>query len=421
MKKIDFLFLSVVLLLVLYANCSCNPHKNQSATATDIDTLKPSIKPTVNFYIENSGSMDGYVKGVTEFEQAIYSYLSDIKISGITDSLNLLYINSKPISVAENADLDVISDFIEKLEPASFKQKGGDRGNTDIADVIKRVLTDVEPNSISILVSDYIFSPGYNEKNPKAYMLNQQIGIKNTMATKFKIANPAFVVYQLHSKFDGQFYYFDTIKKHELGKYYNGVRPFYIWIIGDVKNVAELCQKVPESKFRGQDSIKVFSVMAGTKTVNYAVKPHSGDFDLSRKNTKTDIDNLKKDSRTGKVKFSVNVDFSNLLLDDAYLTNADNYELNNKEYTISVKISPPNEHGYTHFLSFTADRVYKGVVSVKLKKQKPLPQWIDDANDDDGSQPGLEKTYGIKYLIEGVFEGFTLKDQYYTEIKININ
>ena len=41
---------------------------------------KKVIKPqAVNVYIENSGSMDGYVKGVTEFEQAVYNYLTDIK------------------------------------------------------------------------------------------------------------------------------------------------------------------------------------------------------------------------------------------------------------------------------------------------------------------------------------------------------
>ena len=57
-----------------------------------VDNTSP-IKPTINVFIENSGSMDGYVKGVTEFEQAVYGYLSDISISNITDTLNLYYIN----------------------------------------------------------------------------------------------------------------------------------------------------------------------------------------------------------------------------------------------------------------------------------------------------------------------------------------
>jgi len=54
--------------------------------------------------------MDGFVKGVTEFEQAVYNYLTDIKISQFTDSMNLFYVNSDVIPQGSD-----ISDFIEKL------------------------------------------------------------------------------------------------------------------------------------------------------------------------------------------------------------------------------------------------------------------------------------------------------------------
>ncbi|GHV60081.1 hypothetical protein FACS1894182_14870 [Bacteroidia bacterium] len=427
MKHI-FIFCFVVILL---ASCGGNSRERgkKTGTANTPKTDVPQAKPVVNFYMEISSSMDGYyAKGVTEFKQALYSYLSDVKIANIADTLNLFYVidNTTPIAVVLNADIDAISHFIEKFDASTFSPYRTRENNyTNVADIIKLILGRANGNSIEILVSYFIYSPSAT-KNPEEHIFKEQIGIKNTMATKFKIENPAFVVYQLWSGFNGQFFYFDKNIGREISKIYKSDRnnpssPFYIWIIGDVKNVAELCQKVPETKFKGQNEVKVFSVMAGTKAVNYAVKPHSGNFALSRKNTKTDIDNLSKDSRSGKVKFSVNVDFSNLLLDDAYLTDANNYELNNKEYQINVKSCPPNEHSYTHMLSFTADRVYKGTVSVKLKKQKPLPQWIEDANDDDGSIPKFGKTYGIKYLIEGIFEGFTLKDPYYTEIKININ
>lgn len=54
-----------------------------------VNPVQPGAEPGIdlsatkcvyNIYVENSGSMDGYVKGVTEFEQSVYSYLSDIKI-----------------------------------------------------------------------------------------------------------------------------------------------------------------------------------------------------------------------------------------------------------------------------------------------------------------------------------------------------
>lgn len=123
--------------------------------------ITPPINPTVNqplavnVYIENSGSMDGYVKGATEFEQAVYNYLTDIKISRITDSLNLFYINSEIIPQGSD-----IKDFIEKLEPATFKKKGGNTGTTDISNLLKTVLNETKSDDVAILVTDGIFSPG---------------------------------------------------------------------------------------------------------------------------------------------------------------------------------------------------------------------------------------------------------------------
>jgi hypothetical protein len=58
-------------------------------------------KPVVNVYMENSGSMFGYVDGLTEFEASVYSYLSDIANTS-TDSLNLFYINSRIIPQQSN-------------------------------------------------------------------------------------------------------------------------------------------------------------------------------------------------------------------------------------------------------------------------------------------------------------------------------
>jgi hypothetical protein len=85
--------------------------------------------------------------------------------------------------------------------------------------------------------------------------------------------------------------------------------------------------------------------------------------------------------------------------------------------TISKSIS--NIFGYTHQLNFESGSVHKGLISVKLKTQ--IPPWVEDINDDDGATPVKGKTYGIKYQIHGVYEAFTITNNYYTEIKIKIN
>jgi hypothetical protein len=408
MKKKLIILLATVLLL---SACSNERKKGTTnPTSNSKFVIVPLTKPTVNVYVENSGSMDGYVKGVTEFEQSVYNYLTDIKISDFTNSFNLFYINSDIIPQGSD-----ISDFIEKLEPSTFSVRGGNRGISDISNVLKSILLETKENEIAILVTDGIFSPGKG-KNAEQYLINQQIGIKNTMAEYLKLyPNTAVVVYQLSSHFDGYYY-----NREDSQTYIKSQRPFYIWIIGDAKQLDTLYHKVPVSKFKGSGIPNIFSIIYNNKLVNYVVKIGSGNFDLDKKSPKTTIVNWEKDSKgkSNNAKFSINADFNGFLLDDKYLKDISNYEISNKDFKLSVTNSVRNNFGYTHTLNFTSERVHKGPVSIKLKTQ--FPQWIENANDSVGISPIPNKTYGVKYQIQGVYEAFTLNNDFYTEIKINI-
>jgi hypothetical protein len=345
-----------------------------------------NVKPVVNVYIENSGSMDGYVKGATEFENAVYNYLSDILISDVSDSLNLFYINSKIIEYGSD-----IQDFIEKLEPTTFKQRGGNRGTSDIANVIDAVLSETQSNEIAILVTDGIFSPGQG-KDATEYLENQKIGIKRRMANYLeKYSNTAVIVYQLSSKFDGTYFYQDKKNKTEKGMHFTGQRPFYVYVIGNAQLLTQLREKVPDAKFKGSGVQHVFLAISSNQQVKYAVNPSIGKYKKSKNDTKNTIKDLEKDDRTGKVKFAVNVDFSKLLLDESYLNNVNNYE-NSSKYEMEIKPSV-TKNGYTHTLTFTSDKVHKGEVSVKLKAK--LPDWVEQVNDYDGTAAVPGKTYGI--------------------------
>lgn len=392
-------------------------NNTEKATAiADTVAITEIIKPTINVYIENSASMDGYVKGgSTDFKQILFNYLVDIQGQKVTDSLNLFFINSKTIPLGSNID----DDFYKKLNPESFKnltkKYEGNRGETDIAQVLGMVLKATNKNDISIMVTDGIISPGKREN--AAQWLDKQGALirKITYELLDTNDNVAVIVYQLSSQFDGL--YFD---KEDKPIPYKGARPFYIWIIGDAKYLTNLRHGVPESKFQGDGVQNVFLISTGNQQVKYAINPSIGKFTKSKKDTRTTIENLKKDSRTGKVKFAVNVDFSNMLLNEKYLLDNDNYE-NSSKYELEIKPSAVKNQGYTHILNFSSDKVYKGTVSIKLKVKRP--DWVDEVNDDDGSTAVAGKTYGIKYQINGVFNAFTFddRDKYYTEIKININ
>ncbi|MDR2146281.1 MAG: hypothetical protein LBE91_07480 [Tannerella sp.] len=354
------------------------------------------------------------MNGDTEFKQAIFGYLGKIKMSGFTDTLNLFYINSLILpqgTVIKDSNAVIMQDFVQKLNPATFKSKGGNLGISDIANVIKTVLSETQQNEIAILVTDGIFSPG--KANAADYLSIQQTGIAVSVDEYLdKYPNTAVIVYQLSSNFKGIFY-----NKADAKISINEQRPYYMYIFGDAKYLSDLRKKAPDNDFKGGGIKNVFSIVSGSQPVKYFINPSIGKFKKSKKETKTTIEDLKKDSHTGKVKFAVNVDFSGLLLDEDYLLNSNNYE-NNSKYDLEIKPSTTKGKGYTHTLNFSSDKVSKGDVVVRLKIV--LPAWVGDANDDDGSTASEGKTYGIKYQIDGIFDAFTFDNKYYTEIKINI-
>lgn len=408
-KTIKIVFCAVFLI----TSCTTDTKDRGSKIESNSKEKKPikvittDLKPNINVYLENSASMDGYVKGNTEFEKIIFDYLTNIQISNSINSLNLFYINSKILPQNQT-----LKNYISTLEPDNFKQKGGNRGITDIADVLQAILSTTSKSEIAIMITDGIFSPGKGT-DAKEYIESQQTIIRKSFSDYLvKNSNTGIIIYQLYSKFEGCYY--NKIDDCVLLK---EERPFYIWIIGDSKHLKKITEEAPINKFKANFKYNSYSITKGNKTLKYAVKINSGNFNLSKSSPKTDIEKFQKDNRSGIYQFSVDADFSGLLLNEGFLTNPNSYDISNKSFNISITKS--SIKGYTHTLNLTSSKIpTKGKIEVKLLSK--TPQWVDQVNDDDGSKPIIEKTYGIKYQIEGVQEAFTFDNEFYTKITINI-
>src|SRR5690554_3564976 len=94
-KAFIFLF-SALMFLIGCRNERDSKNKNTSMKDSVAVTLvEQSPKPIVNVYIENSGSMFGYVTDGNDFDRSLSSLLTQMTVSGYTDSLNMHYINSE--------------------------------------------------------------------------------------------------------------------------------------------------------------------------------------------------------------------------------------------------------------------------------------------------------------------------------------
>ena len=387
-----------------------NIAKQDTATVY-IDAI--DFNPVVNVYLENSGSMDGYVKGTTEFEQIVYNYLVNLKLAKITSELNLFYINSNVLP--QQGD---VQDFIEKLEPTSFKAKGGNRGTSDISQMIGMIMNEMNDSIVSIFISDCIFSPGRG-KDAEDYLNNQKIGIKNVVGQYFN-SHPELAVmgYRCMSSFNGYCY-----DKNDAGTLYVGKRPFYVWLFGTQGALNRIQNEMLKNRYQLDGVQNEFMAFAGGTTMPdscYAVKRGSGKFDLNRNDPKHSIENLKAD-KNGKVRFSIEVNYAPLILNDAYLCDTSMYVVNDSKYKV-VSVERIKEYQkYSHIIHIEAERVHPSNLEIQLCTG--IPNWPEHYNDDEGntiSESNADKTFGIKYMTNGIAEAIIRKN-FYTRMTININ
>ena len=415
LKNIVFCFLSATILIFI-VSCSSRRSKSEedktsSGTVTSIDAI--DFKPTINIYVENSGSMDGYVKGQTEFENIVYNYLVDLNLAKIPSKMNFFYINSRILSQEND-----VKTFIEDLDPSTFRARGGNRGRSDISQMLSMIMNDMNDSTVSMFISDCIFSPGRGE-DATEYLTKQQTGIKDVIGQYFN-EHPKFAVlgYRCMSTFNGYCY-----DRNDTGRLFNGRRPFYIWMFGTqstLKCIQHEMQKKNFHKNDVKDELMFFATGITMPDSCYAVKRGSGNFDLKKSDPKRSIEHLRSD-KNGKVRFAVEINYANFILSDEYLRDTSMYTLSDNRYKIVSVDSVKGGSKYTHIIRIEADRVYPSNLVIQLNAN--VPTWLDHHNDEAGdaiSESNADKTFGIKYMTNGIAEAI-LRQSYYTRFTININ
>lgn len=417
MKKI--LFSVTLIIICIFAIISCKK-KGGLGPSSIVDSVNivpvipnPRVtSPVINVYLENSGSMDGYVNGNTGFKQSIYYYLSELQGKKAASSINLFYINSKIISRGSD-----VKSFIHNTNPSTFKAGGGNLGTSDIAVVLDTLLSNRKNGEVSLFISDCIVSPGkaYSSSSPAnidSYLLQQRTDMTTIFRRELnRDKNLTVVICQLQSYFDGKFF-----NRVDQWRNYQGERPFYFWLIGDMRQIKSIIDKIPWSDFKGKGAEieNLYILTSPAQQVKYAIvnadcwgsfeREHSHSADASKT-----ICKVKKESKgknVGKFKFSIDVDFGSFPLDCDYLQNPDNYEIDNKDYTLEVKET--NQGNFSHRLSLITNITSPCQMRVSLKNK--FPDWVNEKTDSIGqdlvADKAENKTYGLSYLVEGVYKAF---------------
>lgn len=383
----------VLLILLLFTNCGS---KKIEVSSEHINSIIDKNPPTIKVFLENSGSMDGYMCDGSQLKDAMYAYLSDIKLC--SNSLDLNYINSKIIPF--NGELD---SYIKGLNPNSFKNAGGNRSNTDLGEMIKNVISNTNDTSISIFISDCILD--LPAKNAQDFLNNCQISIKNSVISgRDSISNFGVVVVKLTSKFNGKYYYPNNIVE-----ILNDVtRPYYMWIFGNSNIIANILDYAPLEdlqKYGFEDMISF-------------VSKNDIPFDINNKTTTSKIIN----PTNGYYLATIRADFRTTLQPNNIIETSSNYTFYDSSIAIeTIQPITANNSEYTHYITIKIPKESKTIEEVLTFNAPRISNWVYNSNDDSGTdiKNNLSKTTGIKYLIEGIANAYK-KDKILTTCKFNI-
>lgn len=395
MNKTINILLFCIAVSFLAALIGCGHDKIEVSSEPVASTI-PSKNPCLKVFIENSGSMDGYMCDGSQLKDAVYDYVSDLNRH--TDTTQLYYVNSQIIPYKGN-----LTSYIKDLNPVSFHKAGGNTANTDLGNIIASVLHAVDDTTVVIFVSDCILD--LPAKNAQKYLTNCKIRIKEeVLNTQKRVPDLGIEILKLSSDFEGKYFYPNGTV--ELLK--NAKRPYYIWIFGNKNYLAKLNSTVPISQlvkyslsgivtFSNQSDIP-FDIFNNNLT-NKVVVPSRGDYHLT-----------------------ILANFGTTLQPDGMIQDKSNYNFNNSTIVVDgiYPISDPQSK-YSHYIKFT---IPKGtnIAQDCLKFNTPkIPSWVSESNDDTGAniKENINKTTGIKYLIQGVADAYK-NEKLSTSFKFNI-
>lgn len=386
MKKNKFLPLVVAIIVgIILVPFLIGDDGRYIVSFEEVKPVKQFRPSKIKLYVENSGSMDGYMFDGSELKDAVYSYVSGL--STHSDTTELYFVNSDVYSVKAP-----LQDVINAMSPAAFHKSPGNKANTDIADIFKMVLMQMEENSVSVLVTDAILDL---PAGSTVFFLTKQTQIKSIFENYLK-ENPNFAIeiFRMSSRFNGKYYF--TGGSVVLS---NQQRPYYMFVMGDKQTLSAANGIVAKSQIQhGVENYYAYSSYTEVPFVvmNKKKKEHDGQFDIRLQDRAVPV--------------IAKVDLQYTLHDEDIMKEPILYDIAFGDDSIKIKSIKelPKEPEYTHELTIILpENADEGSVNIYFCPP-PYPHWLDDANDDlsDVSVATTMKTTGIKYIVEGISDAF---------------
>ncbi len=344
----------------------------------------------VNIYVENSGSMNGYMCAGSEFKNVVHYYASELE--DLADTTSLYFINSQIIPY--RGDID---NYTLGMTPSTFNRYGGVTSSSSIDKMLGLVVDNTDSNTVSIFISDCILAVPFGQADK--YFSMAKDNVKKVFVRALKRHDDLGVeILCLKSQFCGIYYQYGKAPRR-----INHPRPYYVWLVGPQGLIGLIDKKIEKSELQGFNNSIGFS---SCSRIPFTVVNDHG-----VGGTATSVQSRVKGR---KARFILRADLSSSLQNDAVLEASDNYQTDPK--VMIERVSKINMPGYTHEIVLDIFDNAHLEENIMLRRQ-PLQSWVSNISDVAGQN--LDKTAGIKYIIAGVSDAYNNVTQQ-NGIKISI-
>lgn len=390
---------------------------------------------TAKFYLERSGSMVPYdaSNGDGRFKAAIVRMLNNLP----NEDRNKIYVVNSSINEYPQG----VRKFLSDNNIFEATKSIGDASYTDFATIFRDILDNTAANEISILVTDMIYSTkNMTGINPQKVFAEAQ-GMINSVFKK-NVKEKSMLIIKMNSSFCGLYYSYNS----PAGKKYDGERPYYIVIVSNKENIVRLTQDNKYSafcKFKEMDGYENeylfetseiynphYSLLMSYPDINARYRPEKG-----QTSQIIEIEDIEAANGTSSLRLAVAVDLNGMFIDDDYLADKRNYlvesddDIKIKEIKkINRQYITPAEKKYvknaTHVIVLETKKISTDQ-DVRIRLKNELPLWIEQSSSDNdsdlSSQTFASTTFGLKYLMKGIYESYSRNTEdgpYYFTLKL---
>lgn len=390
-------------------------------TNFDADVVDTPVKEyKINVYLENSGSMNGFINQNSEFQDAFQRLTALLKHHYEESNLSMNYINTKIHPRPKPTNVDLL-DFAEQLvKPQQFKSVGN-VGSTDLNNIVEMILKEIENDEISILVSDCIYSISGSGTTTSMLATCKNKTFSHFLDKSKTFSDLSTLIIAMNSSFSGNYWDY----KHPSGaasQVLNCSRPYYICVFGSSSAVNNFNEKISVEELNGYadrlllTTVDKISLAYNTLSTSYK----TGQFRMRAENTLSDL----RKSGDGRFEFAIAADMSNMPMTDVEKMNASNYETSNSHYVVSSVIPiednmpgiNPNDRATinrinaTHILCISNNGPLSPT-NLQIKIKNALPTWVSNQSSIDDTTIGIDndeqaKTFGLEYFVKGMFDAY---------------